>query len=142
MVPSLIAVVDNDDAFLDLMRDALADAGYRVVVECASGAVIGMLARERPDLLILDLRIEETGSGMALLTALRQREATATLPILVCSADRQFLDGYLPEIHALGAEILAKPFNLDDLYTNVALMLARLVSPLSDGRAVSDARSE
>lgn len=123
MAPSLIAVVDNDDAFLDLMRDALADEGYRVVTECASEGVVAMLARARPDLLILDLRIEAAGSGMAMLAALRQAEATATLPILVCSADRHFLDGHTPDIHALGAAILSKPFDLDDLYTRVAQML-------------------
>ncbi len=124
MVCPLIAVVDNDDAFLDLMRDALTDEGYRVVVECAATGVIAMLARARPDLLILDLRMEEAGSGMAMLAALRQGRETAALPILICSADRRFLDGHLADIHALGAAILAKPFNLDALYTRVAHLVA------------------
>ncbi len=124
MVRPLIAVVDNDDVFLDLMRDALTDEGYRVVIERAAGGVIAMLARERPDLLILDLRMEEAGSGMAMLVTLRQDGETAALPVLICSADRRFLDGHLLDIHALGAAILAKPFNLDDLYTRVAHLVA------------------
>lgn len=124
MVDPLIAVVDNDDAFLDLMDDVLTEDGYRVVVERASERVIAMLAHEQPSLLILDLRMGEHGSGMALLRLLRGAEETASLPILIGSADQRFLGTHASEIHTCGAEILYKPFDLSELYARVAQLVA------------------
>ncbi len=123
MAAPLIAVVDDDDTFLDLMRDVLTDEGYRVVVERLSERVVALLAREQPELLILDLRMERAGSGMAMLVTLRQGGATATLPILICSADHWFLDEHAPDIATLGATILPKPFDLSALSTCVAQMV-------------------
>ena len=51
----LIAIVDDDDAFLELMADLLGDAGYRAVC-CATARDGGVILRRiRPALIILDL---------------------------------------------------------------------------------------
>lgn len=124
MIGPLIAVVDDDDAFVDLMREVLTDEGYRVVTGTAEESAATMVARERPALAILDLRMAEAGSGVAILQTLRDDPATATLPVLICSADLIFLRDHADDLRALGCRTLPKPFDLDALLSAVRAMLS------------------
>jgi DNA-binding response OmpR family regulator len=119
----LVAVVDDDVAFVDLMREVLTDEGYGVVVGTAEEDAAAMVARERPALAILDLRMAEAGSGITILRALRDDPATATLPVLVCSADVIFLRAHADDLRALGCQTLPKPFDLDTLLRTIRAML-------------------
>jgi DNA-binding response OmpR family regulator len=119
----LIAVVDDDAAFVDLMREVLTDEGYRVVVGTAEEDAAAMVAREHPALAILDLRMATAGSGVAILRTLRDDPATATLPVLICSADLPFLRDHADALRALDCRTLPKPFDLDVLLCTIRAML-------------------
>ena len=122
-IAPLIAVIDDDDAFVDLMRELLTDEGYRVVVGTAANEAAVMIARERPDLAILDLRMREALSGIDILRTLRDGPSTATIPVLVCSADLIFLREHAENLHALRCDVLPKPFDLDALLAKIRAML-------------------
>lgn len=119
----LIAVVDDDDAFVDLMREVLTDEGYRVVIGTAEEGAAAMVVRARPALAILDLRMHEAGSGVTILRALRDDPSTVALPVLVCSADLVFLRDHADDLRALDCQTLPKPFDLDTLLDTIRAML-------------------
>jgi DNA-binding response OmpR family regulator len=123
MIGPLIAVVDDDAAFVDLMREVLTDEGYRVVVSTAEEDAAAMVARARPALAILDLRMTEASSGFTILRTLRDDPSTAALPVLICSADVIFLRDHADELRTLGCQTLPKPFDLDTLLRTVRAML-------------------
>jgi DNA-binding response OmpR family regulator len=123
MTGPLIAVVDDDNAFVDLMREVLTDEGYRVVVGTAEEDAAAMVAREQPALTILDLRMTEAGSGITILHTLRDDPSTAALPVLICSADLIFLRDHADDLRALGCQTLPKPFDLDALLGTIRVML-------------------
>ncbi len=119
-----VAVFDDDTAILDTMRDMLTDAGYRVVAEATTDDALAIVLRERPAVVILDFWMAGRAAGLAALRLIREHPATATTPVLICSADRAALHEYADDWRALGCETLAKPFDLDDLLDRVARMSA------------------
>jgi CheY-like chemotaxis protein len=81
-----IAVVNDDTVFLDMMAAVLAEGGWETVVFRDSSGAFDELKRERPDLIILDIRMETPESGWTLLELLTLDREMATIPMIVCSA--------------------------------------------------------
>lgn len=119
----LIAVVNDDTAFLQLMQDALEGEGYRVRLHFTTDGVEDAIARERPDLMVLDIVMDLRDAGLRLLRAIRGRRGPGDLPVIVCSADVAFLRGHAGELAALGCAVVEKPFELDALLARVAAMI-------------------
>jgi two-component system, NtrC family, response regulator GlrR len=69
-----IVLVDDDPGLLKLLSLRLESAGYAVEAVASGAAALSAIARERPDLLITDLRMEAM-DGMELL-----REVSARMP--------------------------------------------------------------
>jgi DNA-binding response OmpR family regulator len=122
-VAKTIAVFDDDTDFLDLMRDTLAESGYRVVAEPTANAALAIVLRERPSLVILDFWMAGQGAGLTALRLLRENPETATLPVLICSADHTALNDYADDWRALGCETIEKPFALNGLLQRVGRLI-------------------
>jgi len=120
----LIAVIDDEDAFLDLMDAILHDEGYRVVVGKVPDYALTLIRERHPALVILDLsfRMSEM-QGMEILRAMRDDESLAGTPVIVCSAAHDLLKQRRDEFDVLGARTLDKPFVLTNLLALVAEML-------------------
>jgi CheY-like chemotaxis protein len=115
-----VLVVDDDPDILDFLEAALQDRGYKVLVAINGGALA--LAQEgRPDLILLDIMMPGM-DGVEVSRRLRADPSTATIPIVVMSAQDR-LRSYSTGMSA--DDRLAKPFELDDLYS----MVARWVLP-------------
>lgn len=107
---TLILVVDDNEGLVELLDRYLTGHACRVVT-ATSGAVGLQLAQELiPDALILDVMMPGK-SGWEILQTLRSQQATATIPIIVCSV---FNDPDLA--YALGASrFLPKPISRDHI---------------------------
>jgi DNA-binding response OmpR family regulator len=123
MAGSLIAVVNDDATFLDLMHDLLTDEGFRVIRWFARDGALAMLERERPALVLLDIRMEEVDAGLLLLHEIRASQSLGNVPVIVCTADQRFLRDHADTLRALRVETLAKPFDLDALLAKITAML-------------------
>ena len=79
-----VLVVDDTLANRWVLMRVLEEAGYRVVEgETAADAV--RLAGDRPDLIVLDVRLPD-GNGFELARQLKSQEPTADIPLLLISA--------------------------------------------------------
>ena len=123
MAKSLIAVVNDDMAFLGLMEQLLEEEGYRVLPLNEAGQAYQMLKRHRPELVILDIRLGNPDAGWLVLEALRLDPATTNIPVIVCSADLRALQERQEKLRQVRCECLAKPFDLDLLLTKVQQVL-------------------
>ena len=66
-----------------------------------------------PDIILLDLNLPDM-TGMVVLRRLQAEPATATIPVVVVSADAT--PGQIARLHAAGAaDYLTKPFNIASL---------------------------
>lgn len=111
----LILVVEDGPYIGAMVKAALEDEGYRVLLEAGGGAGIAAAQASKPDALILDLMLPDL-DGQDVLHALKNDPATAMIPVIVMSAVASVLK---PEERLLVEAVVRKPFELDDLLTAV-----------------------
>jgi GAF domain-containing protein/CheY-like chemotaxis protein len=80
-----LLVVDDDPAMIELVRQLLAGSGLDVMASADGGAALDMIARERPDAVLLDLMLPGL-DGFAVIDALRRQANGRDLPIVVLTA--------------------------------------------------------
>ena len=81
-----VAIVDDSPESRRLIRRILQSQGDFQIFEASSGkSGLELIQKELPDLVILDLMMPEM-DGFAVLDALRAREDTAEIPVIVASA--------------------------------------------------------
>jgi CheY-like chemotaxis protein len=125
-----IAIVDDNVETLELVNLLLTDAGYQTIM-CSDGTFAYQMIRLRkPDLVLLDLRMEHPQEGWVNLDLLRADPATAKIPVIMYSGDREFLRRRGAELQAKGCDILEKPFRADELLNKVKRALS--VAPRTD----------
>jgi CheY-like chemotaxis protein len=124
--PARIIVINDDTDFLTLMSDLLTDVeGYGVQV-CREGDHAYQFVKEhRPDLVILDIRIEGQDVGWAILECLTLDPDTHPIPLIVCSAAIRELQAHEDLLNQHGIDVLTKPFDLDTLLEKVTAGLAK-----------------
>ena len=101
-----ILVVDDEASILRSTQLLLADMGFEVVTCADQANVLDTLRRERPDLLLQDVRMPGLDLDR-LVRSIRQDAGLAKLPILLFSASMD-LDEIQERVGASG--ILEKPF--------------------------------
>ncbi|MDQ3411249.1 MAG: response regulator [Chloroflexota bacterium] len=115
MVTKHILAGDDSPEILALLRDILEGEGYRVTMTPEALSLAG-IKRARPDLVILNHMLEEgPGSGWELLRDLRQDADLGELPVVVCTGAVQRVRDNAGELERLGAQVVLKPFAIDDL---------------------------
>lgn len=87
MAPHLIALVEDDPHILNLLDELFSEEGYRTLAISKGAAAHATIAREQPDVVILDLWLEQQSAGWAIYDQLRANDATTDIPVIVCSAD-------------------------------------------------------
>lgn len=117
---TLIAVVNDDTTFIDLMSELLQDEGYDTITHKVGHTAYAMLKQRQPDLVVLDIRMENPDAGWVVLDLMRLDPVTTYIPVVICSADTQFLQAKATQLQEKGCCVLEKPFRLDDLLNIVA----------------------
>ena len=121
---SRILVVNDTQEILELFRMLLEEEeGYDVVLSGFPIQQVKDIEHIKPDLIILDLVLGDEKTGMQMLQMLKMQRSTATIPVLVCTAALQIVreqEGYLV---SQGVHVVYKPFDIDDLLTNVKQLL-------------------
>ena len=123
--PARIVVVNDDTDFLSLMTDLLTDIGGYEVEVCREGNRSYQFVKDqKPDLVILDIRIDGQEMGWTILECLTLDPVTRPIPLIVCSAAIRELRDHQDYLSQYGVDILPKPFDLDHLLEKVAAALA------------------
>lgn len=120
-----ITVINDFEPFLDTMRTVLQERGYEVDLVHESGAALDRVTAFKPDLIVLDLRMEKPDMGWQLLELFRLDPDLAATPVIVCSADIVGLREREDVFDRQGIRALEKPFNLDELLDLLHDMLPR-----------------
>lgn len=95
---SVVLAVDDEPAGTDLVRAALAPAGYRVITAAGGREALARLRTEHVDVVVCDL-VMPGMDGFAVIAAMRDDPRMAEIPIVVCTAhdinasDRERLRG-------------------------------------------------
>lgn len=115
-----ILVVDDSGYARRTLRKTLEQAGHAVTEANGGMAAIESYFLSRPDVVLLDLTMEDVG-GFDVLERLREMDANAR--VIVVSADVQSSTAKLVE-NAGGARFLGKPVAAPELLATIAAVLA------------------
>ena len=120
-----ILVVDDEPRIVELARDYLEHAGFRVIAADDGQHALDVARRDPPDLVVLDLGLPGL-DGLDVTKALR---AEGSIPIVMVTARDDELDKLLGL--ELGADdYLTKPFSPRELVARVKAVLRRADRPV------------
>jgi DNA-binding response OmpR family regulator len=123
-----ILIIDDDALLRRSLAYNLERAGYRVSSAANAEDALSLAARDRPDLVLLDIGLP----GMDGMDALRHFRARVDVPVIFVTARRRELDEVLGL--QMGADdYITKPFDLDVLLARVRAVLRRSGRPESLG---------
>lgn len=110
-----VLVVDDEDVIRETVREILTDEGYRVIAAANGSEVLGLMEKERPDVILLDIWMPEM-DGIVLLRQIKREHPDARIVMI---------SGH-GSIHTavtatqLGAfDFIEKPLSLDGLLATV-----------------------
>jgi CheY-like chemotaxis protein len=120
----LILVVNDDQSYLYLMHELLTDEQYEVILCATSDNACPLAEQHCPDLIMLDMRMEEPQSGLKILQMLRRNPLTRHIPVLMNSADHHLSTEQADQLQALHGQMVGQSLNLDDLLSAIRQHLA------------------
>lgn len=122
---TVIVVEDEPDA-AELFAEMMRVSGYRVLKTYSSTPAIGLIAKELPDVVILDIMMPDI-SGLEVLRFMRRDPKLKDIPVIVVSARSMPSD--IREGLEAGATIyLTKPVGYLDLKKSVDQVLQEQTS--------------
>lgn len=115
-----ICIIDSDKGCVSLLKRALEIEGYRTIDTDACDAPT-VINKEAPDLILLDLLLEEA-DGFEVLRGIKRDHNTKEIPIVIITNRDKEIDRVLS--FELGADdYLIKPFNTRELILRIRSIL-------------------
>src|SRR5579862_8375841 len=124
-----VLVVDDEPAVRDVVVRYLEQEGFRALAAADGDAARGMLAKESPGLVILDLMLP----GVDGITLCREIRASSDLPVIMITALGEEADR-LAELEVGADDYLTKPFSPRELIARVKAVLRRVAPPAPAAR--------
>ena len=129
-----IFVSNDEQAFVELIKELLTDAGYRNVVWHVGASAFHRIRDEQPSLVLLDINLANPGRGWSTLDALRLHPKTRHIPVILCSTDMRLLEEKAQLLREMNCQTIEKPFDIETLLEKVATAIGPppiLACPLS-----------
>lgn len=122
-----ILIAEDERDILDLIAFTLRYNGYEVITATNGEAALDLTLKERPDLVLLDIRMPRM-SGYEVCQALKNDEDARDIPIVFLSAKGQ--ESEVDAGIAAGAiAYIHKPFAPNELVTRVSEFIGRPSRP-------------
>jgi CheY-like chemotaxis protein len=114
-----ILIVDDEEQIRELLREFLTGAGYEVAVAANGEEALEMAQRERPDLILLDIRMPEL-DGVETCVRLKTQTKTRSIPVIIATA---FGDTLAEALDAGADDFVSKPFQLEEIGLRIKSLL-------------------
>ena len=124
-MPKILIAEDERD-IRDLVVFTLQYAGFDVVAASNGAEVVEMAPKERPDLILLDVRMPKM-TGYEACQALKNAPDTKHIPVVFLSAKGQDSEVHTG-LEAGGIDYILKPFAPDELNRRVREILEKVAS--------------
>ena len=130
-----IAIIEDDREISNILSSFLNDNGYETVTAYDGEKGLDMLAREAPDLLLLDLMLPVKGGG----DIIKELRRYSDIPVIVISA-KSMLETRLEMLKTGADDYIIKPFDLSEVLVRIEVLIRRINSTrkenLTNGRLV------
>jgi len=113
-----IMVVDDELHIRMLYQEELQALGYDVVTSDGSKEILPILDKEKPDLIVLDIKLGHDKSGLDLLQEIRSQDQN--IPVILCTA----YDSFQHDLKSIAADhYVVKSVDLSELVGKVKKIL-------------------
>jgi len=120
MIEKKVLVVDDEKHIRMLYQEELESEGYVLATSDGLEDIIELLVREKPLVVILDIKLGPTLSGLDLLQKIRSKNLE--LPVILSTA----YDSFQHDLKSIAADYyVVKSVDLTELKTKVALAMAK-----------------
>jgi DNA-binding response OmpR family regulator len=109
-----ILLVEDEPEVLEANRKALNDAGYRVWAADTLAGAEGLMARGKPDLILLDIILPD-GSGVDFCRRIREQTFAPILFLTCLGEEDQVVEG----LSSGGDDYIIKPYGMNELLARV-----------------------
>jgi DNA-binding response OmpR family regulator len=120
--PKHVFVINDTPAILDLFRDLLEEAGYRVTLDTFSLRLeeeVAQIKAATPDVVVLDFVVGGERTGWQLLQLLKMDRETRDIPVLICTAAVRQVEELQPHLDEMGVAVVLKPFDIDQVLAEI-----------------------
>jgi len=122
-----ILIVDDEEVIRMLYGEELEEAGYTVVTAGSGHGLIEMIGQEKPDLVVLDIKMAEH-DGLDLLQDIRKD--FYNIPVILCSAYSSFKG----DLKSIAADYyVVKSADLSELKQKIKMALEGHIPAQSSG---------
>ena len=118
-----VLLIDDDQSNLDFMRQVMRIDGHELAWAADGEQGLALVKQFRPELIICDVVMPHLG-GYAVLETVRADPQFAGVPVLLFSAAMSE-DARAIGLRRGATEVLAKPFDLEQLRSAIMLCLGR-----------------
>ena len=118
-----ILVIDDEPDLLKMLKRRLEHWGYRALTAASGEEGLGLVERERPDLILLDIMMPKM-KGRDVCAHLKANPQTADVPVIFLSA-LELPDHIKAGLDIGGEDYLVKPFEPEDLKDRIKVCLMR-----------------
>jgi DNA-binding response OmpR family regulator len=120
-----VLLIDDDVALLEVLSDALTYFGFEVKATSHTDDIHTLITIHQPDLVIMDYIMNGINGG-ELCSAIKKKEATKNLPVIILSA----YDKVIKSLGNYGCDaFIAKPFDMKNLISLINNIIKRSASP-------------
>ncbi len=117
MANARVMIVDDDEVFLDELKEVLDLNGYDIIAVNDAASVLDIASKTIPDLILIDLKMPQK-SGFQLAYELKRLSGLDHIPVIAMTG--YFKDRYVLLMHMSGIEkCLKKPFNPLDVISEI-----------------------
>ena len=109
-----VLVIDDDEGVRLTFSRVLRLDGYNVQVAATAEEALGEVEQERPDAILLDLKMPLI-NGVGFLYRLRENPANQDIPVGVITGAPVLDDATVNDLRALNAQIWFKPLSIEDI---------------------------
>ena len=119
--PKTIAIIDDEENIVDVVKSYLEKSGYKVVSAFSGGEAMALIDKYVPSLIILDLMLPDV-SGEDLCRAIRKKSRVPIIMLTAKIQEEEVISGL-----AMGADdYVTKPFSPRQLMARVDALLRRV----------------
>lgn len=123
-MPIKIVVIDDEPQIRKMLRIAFSSAGYDVTEADSGNNGLAAIARQQPDLVVLDLGLPDL-SGHQVLQDLR---SWSTVPVIILSVRDLDKEKVLALDHG-AQDYMTKPFSVEELLARIRAVLRDRIKP-------------
>lgn len=118
-MPHSILIVDDEPVARTLAQKKVSDLGYNVLVASNGEEALAVLARQRPDLILLDVEMPKM-NGYTFVGELAKKNLNPKIPVVVLTAHEEL--GPIFKRHGVRGYLI-KPLNIEQVIAKITELL-------------------